>query len=152
MAKPQVATRVDEEVKREVGEYADTHDVTEAEAMRRLLSRGIDYEAGRLSTADEEELRQRLDEQQAVLDDQQAALKALHEHLSRSPRWVGPARQAGYLLVALAFLAFSASLPLAAGGFAAVALFVLGAALVAEARSVFSTRDPTDVAGAEAER
>lgn len=62
MAKPQVATRVDTGTKRSVEEYAEEKDITEAEAMRRLLSRGLDYEAGRLTATDGGEVREATEE------------------------------------------------------------------------------------------
>jgi predicted transcriptional regulator len=50
MPKTQIATRVDDTLKQRIDDYADRHDVTKAEAQRHLLSRGIDYEEGRLAT------------------------------------------------------------------------------------------------------
>jgi hypothetical protein len=50
MAKTQIATRVDDTLKQRIDDYAERHDVTKAEAQRHLLSRGIDYEEGRLAT------------------------------------------------------------------------------------------------------
>jgi hypothetical protein len=48
MAKPQIATRVDQRVKERIDAYADRHDITKAEAQRIMISRGLDYEEGRL--------------------------------------------------------------------------------------------------------
>jgi predicted transcriptional regulator len=50
MAKTQIATRIDDTLKRRIDDYAERHDVTKAEAQRHLLARGIDYEEGRLSS------------------------------------------------------------------------------------------------------
>lgn len=51
MAKPQVHARLDETRKRDVEEFSEKHDVTQAEAVRRLLARGIDYEHGVLAAS-----------------------------------------------------------------------------------------------------
>jgi len=50
MAKQQIASRVDDTTKREVEEYAAEHDITQSEAIRVLLARGIDYELDRLKS------------------------------------------------------------------------------------------------------
>lgn len=55
MAKTQIATRVDDTLKQRIDDYAERHDVTKAEAQRHLLSRGIDYEEGRLATGRDED-------------------------------------------------------------------------------------------------
>ena len=62
MAKPRIQTQVDENVKERVEGYADSRDVTNSEAMRHLLVRGLDYEAGELAAADGgvEEVREEL--------------------------------------------------------------------------------------------
>lgn len=48
MAKARIQARVDDTRKREVEAYVDEHDITQAEAVRRLVGRGIDYERGLL--------------------------------------------------------------------------------------------------------
>lgn len=53
MAKSRIQTRVDDTRKREVERYADEHDITQAEAVRRLVGRGIDYEQGLLTRDDD---------------------------------------------------------------------------------------------------
>jgi len=51
MAKDRIQGRVDDTRKREVEQYAEEHDVTQSEALRRLLGRGIDYEKGHLASS-----------------------------------------------------------------------------------------------------
>jgi antitoxin component of RelBE/YafQ-DinJ toxin-antitoxin module len=60
MAKPRIQTRVDKSMKREVDTYADDSDMTQAEAVRFLVRRGLDHEQG--VTADGGEVLDRVDE------------------------------------------------------------------------------------------
>jgi hypothetical protein len=48
MAKPQISSRVDDHVKEELTEYAESGDMTEAAAVRHLVRRGLDAEEGQL--------------------------------------------------------------------------------------------------------
>lgn len=67
MPKPRIQTRVDENVKGRVEAYAEDRDITQSEAMRHLIVRGLDYEAGELAATDGgdiEEMRQELQERE----------------------------------------------------------------------------------------
>lgn len=46
MPKPRIQSRVDKSMKREVETYADDSDMTQAEAVRYLVRRGLDHEQG----------------------------------------------------------------------------------------------------------
>lgn len=46
MPKPRLNSRVPEETKQEVKDFADQRNLTQSEATRRLLNRGLDYERG----------------------------------------------------------------------------------------------------------
>lgn len=52
MGKPRVQVRVDESTKRDLIEYADEQELTEADATRRVLSKGLEAERGELAVAD----------------------------------------------------------------------------------------------------
>ena len=51
MAKPRIQSRVDPSQKQRVENYAEKNDMTQAEAVRYLTLRGLDYESGVLSDA-----------------------------------------------------------------------------------------------------
>lgn len=54
MAKEHISSRVDKTTKREVEQFAEERDITQSEAVRLLVDRGIDYERGRLRSDDDE--------------------------------------------------------------------------------------------------
>jgi|APHM01.1.fsa_nt_gi Ribbon-helix-helix protein, copG family. len=45
MAKPQISTRVDDELKQQIDEYAEENNTSKAEAMRILLRDGLEYDS-----------------------------------------------------------------------------------------------------------
>jgi len=55
MPKPRIQSRVDQSQKDRVDDYADENDMTQAEAVRYLTFRGLDYEEGKLSASHEAE-------------------------------------------------------------------------------------------------
>lgn len=63
MAKPRVQTRVDPSVDREIDAYADENDMSKAEAVRRLLSDGLEEQR---AVTDGGEVVTRLDEIRAA--------------------------------------------------------------------------------------
>jgi len=67
MARTQIATRVTPDLRDEIEEYADEHKITKAEAMRRLLSSGLDVENGE-ATMPADEIRADLRELQERID------------------------------------------------------------------------------------
>lgn len=52
MGKPRVQVRVDESTKRDLIEYADEEELTEADATRRVLSKGLEAKRGELALPD----------------------------------------------------------------------------------------------------
>ena len=74
MARTQIATRVTDDLRDEIDEFADENNLTKAEAMRRLLSSGLDLERGRATMpadeirADLRELQERIDADQGDAD------------------------------------------------------------------------------------
>lgn len=66
MAKSRIQTRVDDTRKSEVEQFADEHDTTQAEAVRRLVGRGIDYEQGELNDS---EVVDRVNEVEEAIED-----------------------------------------------------------------------------------
>jgi VIT1/CCC1 family predicted Fe2+/Mn2+ transporter len=52
MAKPQLSSRVPRPTKEAVEQYAQEHELSQSDAARRLIERGLDYERGRLSSSE----------------------------------------------------------------------------------------------------
>jgi hypothetical protein len=61
MPKPRIQSRVDQSQKDRIEAYAEAHDMTQAEAVRYLTYRGLDYEAGELAAADGGEVLDRVE-------------------------------------------------------------------------------------------
>lgn len=93
MAKPQIATRVDENVKERIEEYADRYDISQSEAMRHLLTRGLDYEDGNLVVPDER--------QTALPDGGVKQLAENQERQQRSQQYQGAGLAFGIVYLAL---------------------------------------------------
>jgi len=93
MAKPQIATRVDENVKGRIEEYADRHNMSQSEAMRHLLTRGLDYEDGNLVVPDER--------QPALADGGVKQLAENQERQQRSQQYQGAGLAFGIVYLAL---------------------------------------------------
>jgi hypothetical protein len=62
MAKPQIATRVDDEFYEDFLEYAEEHDISKAEAMRNLLRDGLEHNNTQQLRKTQEELRDEMSE------------------------------------------------------------------------------------------
>jgi hypothetical protein len=91
MARTQIATRVTPDLRDEINEFADEHKITKAEAMRRLLSSGLDVERGRATMPADEirqdlrELQERIDADQGDADADQETRVVKSSQLIRSP-------------------------------------------------------------------
>jgi hypothetical protein len=91
MARTQIATRVTPDLRDEIEEYANKHKITKAEAMRRLLSSGLDVENGKATMPADEirqdlrELQERIDADQGDDDADQGTRVVQSSQLIRSP-------------------------------------------------------------------
>jgi hypothetical protein len=136
MAKPRIQTRVDENVKDRIEEYADRYDMSKSEAMRHLLTRGLDYEDGNLVVPDER--------QPALPDGGVKQLAENQERQQRSQQYQGAGLAFG--IVYLALLTTGVLPDLVAAVFGAAIVGVLSYSMYVARRG-----DDVEVAGWEAD-
>jgi len=67
MAKPQIATRVDDAFYEKILDYADENDVSQAEAMRKLLRDGLEHDNTQELRESQQELRDEMSEVRDVI-------------------------------------------------------------------------------------
>jgi antitoxin component of RelBE/YafQ-DinJ toxin-antitoxin module len=78
MAKARIQARVDDTRKREVKQFADERDITQSEAVRLLVGRGIDYERDRLKSSEDED-----EDEDEADNDQRDGTRPLADQLAR---------------------------------------------------------------------
>lgn len=117
MAKPHISTRIDEGFHDEIEEYAEEHDISRAEAMRRLLRNGLDYDNAEELRDAQEELREDMDEMcDVIIPDGGRAITdevdMLRNELAQLRQYLGGAVVLSTLLYAALLIAVSELIPL----------------------------------------
>ncbi len=136
MAKPQIATRVDDAFYEKILDYADENDVSQAEAMRKLLRDGLEHQDDEQMREDVRELRESQQELRGAiitdggepLTEEVTALKSelrdVKHKQEQTDQYLIAAVILAVLLYSVSIVALSSLLPLVS-----LVLFPIGAVL-----------------------
>ena len=136
MAKPQIATRVDDAFYENILDYADENDVSQAESMRKLLRDGLEHDNTQELRESQQELRDEMSEVRDViitdggqpLTEEMTALKSelrdVKHKQEQTDQYLIVAVILAVLLYSVSIVALSSLLPLVS-----LVLFPIGAVL-----------------------